>query len=182
MAPVIGIGARKKEYPVPTNNARKIAAIIADGIRLQEQLAQIKAEIEKNSQLLIPHAEHLSGLSDQKTVMFRSEDGQATVKFGDQLIYSEKEVAKAEKILGPLFDQAFSRETSFAVSILDIPEIEKKLGKDFDRLVKKQTTHKHKPKLRELLADGDSQIGMKLREVIVIEATKPSVKFEKITG
>jgi len=182
MVPVVGIGARKKEFPVPTNNARKIAKIISDGLRLQDQLAKIKVSIEENIKLIIPHAENLAAMADQKTVIFRAEDGQVKVGFGDQLLYGEKEVLKAEKILGPSFDQVFSRETSFAVSVLDIHEIEKKLGKDFDRLVKRQTAYKHKPKLRDLLADADSPVGQKLREVIRLEATRPTVKFEKVTG
>ena len=43
--PVVGIGARKKEFEVPTKNARKLASIIRTGIRLKQQLVEIGQEI-----------------------------------------------------------------------------------------------------------------------------------------
>ena len=174
---VVGIGARKKEFDVPTKNAQKISRIIRDGLRLKGLLETIKQEIEQNNQLLIPHAENFAGIAGQKSVAFRSGDGMAEVKFSDSISYSEKDMQKVKNILGPLFDQAFSRETSYAVNMIDIPEIEKLLGKDYDRLISEQTSHKHKKKLRDMLADGDSKISKKLREVIFIEPKKPSVVF-----
>ena len=179
---VIGIGAQKKEYEIPPKTGRKITQIIRKGVDLKQQLETTKQEIEKNNQLLIPHAEHLAGMSGQKTVSFKSHNGKVTVKFGDVIIYVEKEIPKIKEILGPLFDTFFSRETSFAVNLTDIPEIEKLLGKNFSRLIQEQTTHKHKTKIRTILSDGDSDVSKKLRDVISIEPKKPSVSFETVTG
>jgi len=179
---VVGIGARKKEFDIPTKNSRKIAQIIKEGVQLKKQLEEIKHQIEANNQRLIPHAENLAGISGQKTVSFKSHNGLVTVKFGDTIIYEEKDIPKIKGILGPLFDQAFSRETSFAVNITDIFEIKKLLGKNFEKLIKEQTTHKHKKNLRDLLSDGDNEISKKLRAVIMIEAGKPSISFETVTG
>ena len=179
---VIGIGARKKEFEVPPKNGRKIGQIIRKGVLLKQQLETTKQEIEKNNQLLIPHAENLAGMSGQKTVAFKDHNGLVTVKFGDTILYEEKDIAKIKTILGPVFDTVFSRETSFAVNMTDIPEIQKLLGKNYEKLIQEQTKHKHKTKLRGILSDGDSDVSKKLRDVISIEPKKPSVSFETMTG
>jgi hypothetical protein len=176
---VVGIGARKKKFDVPTKNARKIAEIIRDGVKFMKNLEVIKGKIEETKQRIIPYAENLAGISGQKTVAFKSVDGQVKVVFGDQIIYKEKDIMKIKAILGPLFDTAFTCTTTFAVNLVDIPEIKKKLGKDFDRLIQEQKTHKHKQKLRDLLSDGDSEVSKQLREVILIEAKSPSITFER---
>ena len=178
---VVGIGAQKKEFDIPTKNARKIAQIIQEGVRLKKQSDEIKQQIEANIQQIIPHAENFASISGQKTVSFKSNNGLVTVKFGDTVLYEEKDIPKLKGILGPLFDQAFSRETLFAMNLTDIPEIQKLLGKNFERLIKEQSSYKHKPKLRGLLSDGDSKLSKELRKVIMIEAKKPSVSFETVT-
>ena len=178
MTGVVGIGARNKEFEIPTKNARKISPIISKGVKLIQQLEAIRQEIEKNNQLLIPHAENLAGLSGQKKVGFKSPDGIVSVTFSDSLLYSEKDIPKIKAILGPLFDQVFSAETTYAVNMVDIPEIRKLLGKNYETLIKEQTSHKHKTKLRDMLSNGDSETSKALRDVVTIEAKKPAVKFE----
>ena len=180
MAGIVGLGARKKEFEVPTKNARKIAPLIKNGIHLKQQLGLIKIGIEENNKLLIPHAENLAGLSGQKKVGFKSHDGMVEITFSESLIYDEKDIPKLKKILGPLFEQVFSRETTYAVNVIDIPEIKKMLGKKYDSLIKEQTIHKHKQKLRDMLSDGDSETAGKLRNIITIEPKNPAIKFETV--
>jgi len=180
MSPVVGIGAQKKEIEVPNKNAQKIVRIIRDGLRLKELIEATKQDIEKNNQLLIPHAENLAGISGQKSVAFRSQDGTVEVKFTDGIKYQKKDIPKIQGILGPLFDQAFSRDTTYAVNVIDIPEIKKLLGKKYDSLVKEQTIYSHRNKIRDMLSDGDSKVSRELRKVIFIEPKKPSIRFDKV--
>jgi len=177
---VVGIGARKKEFDIPTKTARKIAPIIKNGIHLKQQQGLIKLGLEENNRLLIPHAENLAGISGQKKIGFKSPDGMVEVTFSESLIYNEKDIPKLKKILGPLFEQVFSRETTYAVNVVDIPEIKELLGKKYESLIKEQSSHKHKPKLRDMLSDGDSETAKKLRDVITIEPKNPAVKYETV--
>jgi len=178
--PVVGIGARKKEIDVPSKNAQKIVRIIRDGVRLKQLIEVTKQDIEKNNQLIIPHAENLAGISGQKSVGFRSQDGTVEVKFTDGINYQQKDMPKIQGILGPLFDQAFTRETTYALNLIDIPEIKKLLGKKYDMLVKEQTIYSHKNKIRDMLSDGDSETSRELRKVIFIEPKKPLIRFDKV--
>ena len=180
MTGVVGIGARNKEFEIPTKNARKIGPCIKKGVQLIARAKTILNEIEENNKLLIPHAENLAGISGQKKVGFKSPDGIVSVIFSDSLLYEEKDIPKIKKILGPLFDQVFSAETTYAVNMVDIPEIRKLLGKDYETLIKEQTSHKHKTKLRDMLSNGDSETSKALREIVIIEAKKPAVKFETV--
>lgn len=172
-----GIGARGKEYPVPSKTGTKISNIIRTGIMLKKDKDNNQAEIEENKKLLIPHAENLAGLCGQKSVRFKCSFGLADIKFSDSIKFLKKDITKIKNILGPLFEQMFSKEITYAVNVADIPEIKKILGKNYERLVSEQENFKHKPKIRDMLADGDNPTGKKLRKFIYIEQSKPSVAF-----
>ena len=176
----VGIGARQKEIPVPTQNGRKIAELIREGIKLQIQIGILKGQLEENNKLLIPHAEHLAAMSDQKTVGFKAPTGKVTITFGDLINYAEKDMPKIKKILGPLFDKAFSTLVTYDVNAEDIPDIKKLLGKEYERLIAEQPIYTHTKELRNLLSDGDSKVGEKLRDVIIIEQARPKVKYETV--
>lgn len=173
-------GTQKKKLPVPTKNGNRIASIIRRGLNLIQKLEASKQAIEENNKQLIPHAENLTEKTGLKQAVFKSEDGKVTVKFGENISYNDDDVAKIKGILGPIFGQMFHEIPGFAVNIEDIPEIKKRLGADFGRLVAEQKTYKHTPDLLKLIADGDSDIARRLRDVIRIEAKKPSVKFETL--
>jgi len=177
MTSTVGLGLRKQEIPIPKKNADKIGRIIRDGIRLRQQLETIKQAIEANNQRLIPYADNLVAISGQKSVAFKSDAGIVEVKFGDVIKYFEKDMPKIKTVLGPLFDQAFSTETSYAVNITSIPELKIRLGKKYDELIKEQATYSHKKKLRDMICDGDSELTKELRKLVFIEAKKPSISF-----
>jgi len=178
----VGIGLRAKEIDIPKKNSQKIDRIIKDGVRLKKHLEDTKQEVERNNQLLIPHAENLAGISGQKTVGFQSPHGSVKVTFGDKIVYRESDMPKIKGILGPVFDQVFTRETTYAVSISEIPEIKRLLGKMYDTLIKEQDSHSHKKKIRDILSDGDSEVSKKLRKIVLIAPNKPSIVFNKDAG
>ena len=178
----VGIGLRAKEFEIPAKNSQKIDRIIKAGVALRKRLGEVQQAIEANNQLIIPHAENLAGISGQKKVGFQSKEGFVEIRFSDNIVYRESEMTKIKGILGPVFDQAFSRETVYALNLTDIPEIKRLLGKNYDQLVREQTIHKHKKKLRDMLSDGDSETSKKLREIILIEPNKPSITFLKPEG
>lgn len=181
MTPVVAIGFRNREIDIPTKNADKIARLIKEGLKLKNLVEDLKQEIEKNNQLLIPHAENAMGVTGQKKVVFRSQDGTVEITFSDTVKFQEKDMEKFRKILGPLFDQAFITETSYAVSIANIPALKAALGKKYDTLIKEQTTHKHRQKLRNMLSDGDSETSKKLRDLVIIEDRKPTISYRNVT-
>ena len=178
----VGIGFRGKELEIPKKNSQKIDRIIRAGVALKKRLAEVQAAIDRNNELIIPHAENLAAISGQKKVAFTSREGYVEVRFSDSIVYNEKDMKKIKELLGPIFDQAFSRETVYALNLTDIPEVKRLLGKDYEKLVKEQTWHKHKKYLRDMLTDGDSEVGKKLREVILISPNKPSITFLKPEG
>lgn len=178
---VKAVGVRKKELSVPAKNGSRIARIIKRGLQLKQRLEETRQSIEKNNQILLPHAENLTAKTGLKSAVFKGDEGMVTVKFSESISYDEKDMAAIKEILGPIFTQMFHEVPSFAVNPEDIPEIMKRLGKDFNRLVKVQTTHKHTKSLLDILSDGDSEIAKKLRVHIMIEANKPSVSYESIT-
>ena len=180
MTPVVGLGLRKQEVPIPKKNADRIGRIIRDGVRLRTQLETIKQAIEKNNELLIPHAENLAGVSGQKSVAFKSDIGIVEVKFSDAIKYLEKDMPKIKEILGPLFDQVFSTETTYAVNMTSIPELKKILKKKYDELIKEQDRYSHKKKLRDLLCDGDSEMTAELRKHVYLEPGKPTISFTEV--
>jgi len=182
MTPVVAIGARNKKIEVPTKNANKIAILIKKGLKLLSTIDELKAEIENNNQLLIPHAENAMGITGQKKIVFTSDIGTAEITFSDAILYDEKNMEKFKKILGPLFDQAFTTDTGYAVNVVDIPELKKALGNKYETLIKEQTTHKHRQQLRDMLSDGDSETAKKLRELVLIENKKPSITYKNVTG
>ena len=178
---VKAVGTRKKELPVPQKNGNRITGIIKRGLQLKRRLEETKQNIEKNNQILLPHAENLTVKTGLKSAVFKSEEGMVTVKFSASILWDEKDMAAVKEILGPIFTQMFHEVPSFAVNPEDIPEIMKRLGRDFNRLVKVQTVHKHTKSLVNLISDGDSEIAKKLRTHIMIEAKKPSVSYESIS-
>ena len=181
MTPVVAIGTRNSEIDIPSKNADKIARLIKAGLKLKNLIEDLKQEIEKNNLNLIPHAENAMGITGQKKVIFRSQDGTVEITFSDTIKYQEKDMGKFRKVLGPLFDQAFTTDTSYAVSIVNIPELKAALGKKYDTLIKEQTTHKHRQKLRNMLSDGDSETSKKLRELVLIESKKPAISYKNVT-
>ncbi|MBA7533149.1 hypothetical protein ES705_25384 [subsurface metagenome] len=181
MTPVVAIGTRNKEIEIPSKNANKIARIIKEGLKLKNLSDDLKQEIEKNKLLLIPHAENAMGLTSQKKVIFKCQEGTAEITFSDAVKYLEKDMVKFRKILGPLFDQAFTTDTSYAVSVANIPELKAALGKKYDTLIKEQTTHTHRKKLRDMLSDGDSETSKKLRGLVLIEDKKPTISYKNVT-
>lgn len=178
----VGIGLRAKEIDIPAKTSQKVDRIIRAGVALRKRLNEVQQAIEANNLLIIPHAENMAGISGQKKVGFQSKEGFVEIRFSDNIVYRESDMTKIKVILGPVFDQAFSRETAYALNLTDIPEIKRLLGKNYDQLVKEQTIHKHKKKLRDMLCDGDSETSKKLREVILIEPNKPSITFLKPEG
>lgn len=174
----VALGSRKKEIPVPSKNGNRIGRIIKRGVSLRRRLDELKVMIEKNNEVLLPHAEHLREKTGLKSAVFKSADGVVTVKFSESITYDEKDMGEIKGILGPVFTQMFHEIPSFAVNPEDIPEIKNQLGKNFDRLVQTQYAHRHTKDLVNLIADGDSETAKKLREKISIETKKPSVSYE----
>jgi hypothetical protein len=168
----------KKEEAVSPKIAAKIRPLIKKGVTLITRLAQTKIAIEENNGKLLPFAEDLRVTTGLGFSIFKSDAGEVTVKFGDAINYSVKDMPKIKKILGPLFPKMFHEVPVFAVSLADIPEIKQKLGRDFDRLVSQDASYTHTKDLRELLCDGDSAVGKQLRDLVRIEEKKPSIGYE----
>jgi len=167
-----------KEVDVLKKDDRAIIGIIRKGIALKRMVERNGQKIEENNQRLLPFAEELSGSTGMKSAVFKSADGKVTVKFTDSINYEEKAMGTIKEILGPLFGRFFSREASYILNIEDIPEVKKLLGKNFERLVREESVHKHTKIIRDFLTDGDNETAKELRNFVSIEPKKPSVDFE----
>jgi hypothetical protein len=177
---VVAVGKQKKEVDVAEQNGNRLERIIKKGLQLKERLDKIKVEIEKNNQLIIPHAEHLIEKTGLKSATFKSADGMVTVKFTESISYEDKDMQTIKEILGPIYTQMFHEVPSFAVNPGSIPEIQKMLGKDFGRLVQVQATYSHTKNLLDILADGDSEVARKLRDFVQIVVKKPTITYETV--
>ena len=166
------------EADVLKKDDRAIISIIKKGIALQSRSNKIKQDIEENNKRLIPYAEDMAGTTGLKQAVFKSADGKVEVKFTDSINYEEKAMGTIREILGPLFGTFFTRITSYALNVEDIPEVKQRLGKKYRKLVREESVHKHTKRLRDLLSNGDDQVVKELRNFVSIEEKKPSVKFE----
>jgi len=177
---VTALGARKKELDVPARNGKRIEIIIRKGLQYKQRIDGLKLATVQNNERIIPHAENLAAKTGLKSAVFKSEDGQVTVKFNESVSYDEKDMDHIKTILGPVFTQMFHEVPSFAVNPEDIPEIRERLGFEFKRLVKVQKTHKHTKALLDLIYDGDNAVARQLRNHISIEARKPTINYDTV--
>jgi len=171
-----------KEVDVLRKDDRAIISIIKKGIALKSRLETIKQEIQGNNDRLLPFAEELSETTGMKNAVFKSVDGKVTVKFSDSINYNEKAMGTIREILGPQFGRLFTRETSYILNIEDIPEVKKRLGKNFEHLVREESVHKHTKLIRDFLSDGDDETSKELRKFVSIEPRKPAVNFESYSA
>lgn len=169
----------KKEVDVPQKDGRVIDNLINKGLQLKTRLEVTKEAIEANNGKIIPFAEELAGSTGLKSAVFRGSKGTVTVSFRDGIVYDPQDMDAIKSILGPVFTQMFHEVPSFAVNPEDIPEIRKRLGKDFDRLVQVQASYKHTKELTDLISNGDSATAKEVRKFVTIEAKKPTVSFER---
>ena len=166
----------KKEMEVDAKIAGKIRMCIRQGLVLKRKIELAKAALEVNNERLLPFAEDLRVTTQLTSSTFRSEDGEVTVKFSEALAWEEKDMPRIKAISGPLFTTLFHEIPMFAVNSEDIPEIQRKLGKDFERLVSQQSCFKHTPALKDILTN-ESTLGTKLGNYILVKPKAPSFGY-----
>lgn len=170
---------KKEEEITDRKKAGKIRMLIRLGIGLKRRIALAELKIKDVNEALLPFAEDLRTTTGLTTATFRSEDGDVEVRFVEFLAWDEKDMPSIKAALGPVFSRYFHEVPVFSVNPEDIPEIRERLGKDFNRFFRVQATYKHTPDLRDLLADGDSPVGEKLRALVRLEQKKPSVRYDE---
>lgn len=169
----------KKEEVMSPKHVKAIMPLIRRAIAIMKKTAALKTELLEVNARLLPWAEELREVTKLTFSTFRSEAGNATVKFSESICWDDKDLPRIKAAAGPLFSQLFDEEVSFAVNTECVPEFEKRLGADFGRLVARQSRYKHKAALRDILCDGDNQTGKKLRKYIQIVPGKPSFSYEE---
>lgn len=176
----VAVYARKREEEIEDpRKAAKIRGLIRQALALKRKMETAQAKLAETNAALLPFAEDLRTITGLQTATFKADEGTVVVKFAEKIGYDTKDMAKIREVLGPVFAQVFHVVPSFAVAPESIPEIKKKLGADFDRLVKVQETYKHTDALKAYVTDGDSAIGKQLREYVTIEPCKPSFSYEE---
>jgi hypothetical protein len=176
----VAVLARKKEQAVgDQKKADKIRRLICQALALKKKMEAAQAKLIATNAALLPFAEDLRETTGLQTATFKVDEGQVVVKFAERIGYEEKDMPGIKAALGPVFAQAFHVVPSFAVLPESIPEIKKKLGADFEKLVLVQETYKHTDVLKAFVTDGDSEIGKKLRQYVTITPTKPAFSYEE---
>lgn len=176
----VAVLERKREEEIEDpRKAAKIRGLIRQALALKKKIETAQAKLLTTNEALRPFAEDLRTITGLQTATFKVDEGQVVVKFGEKIGYEAKDMQYIKEILGPVFAQAFHVVPSFAVVPENIPEIKKKLGSDFDKLVKVQETYKHTDALKAYVTDGDSVIGKKLRSYVTVEPCKPSFSYEE---
>jgi hypothetical protein len=170
----------KKEEEMSPKHVKAILPLIKQGIALVKKAAEIKIKLVELNARLLPWADELRELTKLQTATFKSEIGTAVVKFSESLAWDEKDMPRIKRAAGPLFSTLFHEIPQFSLNMDAIPEIKRKLGADFEKLVILTPTYKHTPALKDILCDGDSQVGKELREYIRIEPGKPVFGYEEI--
>lgn len=169
----------KKEEEMSLKHQRAIVPLIRKAVGLVKLASALKVRLAEVNEKLLPWAEELREVTGLQTSTFRCAAGTAVVKFSETIAWDDRDMIKIKAAAGPLFSQLFHEIPRFSLNMDAIPEIKRKLGADFDRLVVLTPSYKHTPALKDALCDGDSQVGKALRDYIKVVPGKPTFSYEE---